>query len=113
MAVDWSSEAVVAAVRRTLRQTTGEEYQLVDVTLTASELELAFRLHHDPRTYVATFPCAPPWLGWVIEFPAESREEWSSELRWTLDEMVATEDMSQRSLAPREDGRYALWDWVA
>jgi hypothetical protein len=49
------------------------------------------------------------WLGRVTEDPAESPEQWSSELRWTLDEMVATEDMSQRPLVRGEDGRYELW----
>ena len=88
----------MAAVRRTFRRTAGDGYELVDVTLTASELELAFRLHHDPRTYVATFPCAPPWLGWVTEVPAESPEQWSSELRWTLGAADQPRDPEQELL---------------
>ncbi|MFC5826127.1 hypothetical protein [Nonomuraea insulae] len=92
MAIEWSRQEVLAAVRTCLSRTgtVTEGYSAVDVRPEPDGMMVIFRWRRDPNLYAIAveYPTAPrsPWTG----LPVHSAYEWAADVAGRLAEELAT-----------------------
>lgn len=110
MAIEWSRQEVLRAVRSCLLRASAvtDGYSAVDVVAEPDSMLAIFRWRRDPNIYAikVEFPTAPksPWTG----LPVTSADEWAADVAARLDEELQT-GLVRRSRRTIRDG-YVLLD---